>query len=191
MNVKDYIEYLPNFLPLELCAQVLSAYSNSKNWKTHSWYNPKEDTFKNYANDCEILNPLDDVETGISQEYVDHLYLAAQAAVKFYCEKHGVSGMIKKHTYPRLNRYKTNTHMSPHFDHIQSIFDGKDKGIPILSVIGNLNRDYEGGELLFFRKDMLRLNVGDLVVFPSNFIYTHEITPVEKGTRFSYVCWSY
>jgi len=81
--------------------------------------------------------------------------------------------------------------MSPHFDHIQSIFDGEEKGIPILSVIGNLNRNYVGGELKFFRQDMLLMNVGDLVVFPSCFLYTHEVTAVEQGTRYSYVSWAY
>jgi hypothetical protein len=192
MMLKDYILYLPSFLPTGLCNQTVARYENSKSWKEHSWYNSKENRFNHYSHDCHILAPYDARDTeGINSDLSDHLWSATKEAVNQYCEKFNVTGMIKNHTYPRLNRYNVGTHMSPHFDHIQSIFDGQEKGIPILSVIGNLNRNYEGGELLFFRNDMLRMNVGDLVVFPSCFLYTHEITSVVKGSRYSYVCWSY
>lgn len=36
--------------------------------------------------------------------------------------------------------------MRKHYDHIHSIFDGQRKGIPVLSMLGILNNDYEGGE---------------------------------------------
>ena len=38
--------------------------------------------------------------------------------------------------------------MDQHIDHIQSLFDG-DKN-PILSVVANLNDDYDGGQLYFW-----------------------------------------
>ena len=187
-DLKDYILYLPGFLPVDLCASVVDTYADSKSWKQHSWYNPKEDRFNQYSHDCHILAPHEAEET---EGMANYLHAATGEAIKQYCEKFTVNGMIKNRTYPRLNRYDVNTHMSPHFDHIQSIFDGEEKGIPILSVIGNLNRTYVGGELKFFRQDMLLMNVGDLVIFPSCFLYTHEVTPVEQGTRYSYVSWAY
>ena len=30
---------------------------------------------------------------------------------------------------------------------------------------------------------------GDLLIFPSNFLYPHKITPITKGVRYSYVSW--
>ena len=30
---------------------------------------------------------------------------------------------------------------------------------------------------------------GDLLIFPSNFLYPHEVEPVTKGVRYSYVSW--
>jgi predicted 2-oxoglutarate/Fe(II)-dependent dioxygenase YbiX len=187
-DLKDYILYLPNFLPVELCNTVVDTYQDSKSWKQHSWYNAKEDRFNQYSHDCYILAPQESLETAAVAKYLD---VASDEAIKQYCKKFAVEGMIKNRTFPRLNRYDVDTHMSPHFDHIQSIFDGEEKGIPILSVIGNLNRNYVGGELKFFRQDMLLMNVGDLVVFPSCFLYTHEVTAVEQGTRYSYVSWAY
>lgn len=189
MNVKDFVQYIPNAIPVDLCKTVVDSYKQSTSWRQHSWYNPKENALKHYSHDCEIVAPHDD--KNISTQSTDIVFDITKQYIKEYCQKFNVAGMIKNHTYPRLNRYKVGTHMSPHFDHIQSIFDGEEKGIPILSTIGNLNRDYLGGELIFFRKDMLRMNIGDLVIFPSCFIYTHEITIVESGCRYSYVVWSY
>ena len=62
------------------------------------------------------------------------------------------------YTSIRFNKYKKNKKMAEHCDHIQSIFDGNIKGIPILSVLGILNNDYKildmtagcGGNMISF-----------------------------------------
>ena len=81
--------------------------------------------------------------------------------------------------------------MQNHCDHIQSMFDGERRGIPILSIVGILNDDYEGGELIMFGDKKIDTKKGDLWIFPSNFLYPHEITPVIKGVRYSYVSWAW
>ena len=63
-----------------------------------------------------------------------------------------------------------------------------------LSVIINLNNDYEGGDLIFTdqkEKEVKRLKLGkgSIVFFPSNFLYPHSIKPITKGTRYSIVSW--
>ena len=63
-----------------------------------------------------------------------------------------------------------------------------------LSVIINLNDDYEGGDLIFTDqkgKEIKRLKLakGSIVFFPSNFMYPHGIEPIIKGTRYSIVAW--
>ena len=60
-----------------------------------------------------------------------------------------------------------------------------------------LNNDYEGGELEF--KEMNEKNndeivkienkPGRVIIWPSNFMYRHRVTPITKGTRYSVVCW--
>jgi predicted 2-oxoglutarate/Fe(II)-dependent dioxygenase YbiX len=53
-----------------------------------------------------------------------------------------------------------------------------------------LNEDYVGGEFAFFdREIMIRSTVGSVIVFPSNFMYPHEIMPVIEGTRYSIITW--
>ena len=63
-----------------------------------------------------------------------------------------------------------------------------------LSIIMNLNDDYEGGDLIFTdqkEKEIKRLKLGkgSIVFFPSNFMYPHSIEPITKGTRYSIVAW--
>jgi len=63
-----------------------------------------------------------------------------------------------------------------------------------LSIIINLNDNYEGGDLIFTdqkNKEIKRLKLGkgSVVFFPSNFMYPHSIQPITKGTRYSIVAW--
>jgi len=65
-----------------------------------------------------------------------------------------------------------------------------------LSFIINLNEGYEGGELIFyypnneqFAYSKIELKTGDLIMFPSNFMYPHSVQPIISGIRYSIVCW--
>ena len=92
------------------------------------------------------------------------------------------------YSHVRFNKYAENKKMALHADHIHSMFDGERKGVPILSVLGLLNDDFEGGE--FFMIDKQReFSKGDILIFPSNFIYPHVVKPVTKGIRYSFISW--
>jgi len=64
-----------------------------------------------------------------------------------------------------------------------------------LSFIINLNEEYKGGDIIFFNPhtkeptSKTSLNTGDLLMFPSNFLYPHGVTPITKGVRYSCVSW--
>ena len=64
----------------------------------------------------------------------------------------------------------------------------------VLSIIMNLNDEYEGGDLVFTDQQSneikkIKLGMGSIVFFPSNFMYPHTIKPITKGTRYSIVSW--
>ena len=63
-----------------------------------------------------------------------------------------------------------------------------------LSIIINLNEEYEGGDLIFTDQKKvevkrIKLGKGSIVFFPSNFMYPHSIAPITKGVRYSIVSW--
>ena len=37
--------------------------------------------------------------------------------------------------------------------------------------------------------DKINLTKGDIIVFPSNFMFPHRVEPVTKGNRYSYISW--
>jgi predicted 2-oxoglutarate/Fe(II)-dependent dioxygenase YbiX len=79
--------------------------------------------------------------------------------------------------------------MAEHCDHINDLFDGDRKGIPILTIVALLNDDFKGGEFIMFKNIEIKLKQGDLLIFPSNFVYPHRVDPVTKKTRYSFVSW--
>ena len=88
----------------------------------------------------------------------------------------------------KYNRYTENKKMAIHVDHIKSLFEGKHRGVPILTCLGLLNDDYTGGDFLLC-DEKVDLKQGDLLIFPSNFMYPHQVKPIKSGTRYSYISW--
>ena len=91
----------------------------------------------------------------------------------------------------KFNRYGKNSIMTEHCDHIHSIFDGQKKGIPTMSAVAILNDNYSGGELVFWNDVVINVKAGDMLVFPSNFLYPHRVDPITNGVRYSCVSWAY
>lgn len=61
-----------------------------------------------------------------------------------------------------------------------------------VSIVVYLNDDYEGGEIHFPRLDKLTYapNIGDIAIFPSNYIYEHASLPMKSGTKYCIVIMS-
>ncbi len=74
------------------------------------------------------------------------------------------------------------THFNIHADH------GPAYNCTVSAVI-YINDDYKGGDLKFPRLDNLvyKPRVGDIAVFPSNYIYEHASLPMESGTKYCVV----
>lgn len=78
-------------------------------------------------------------------------------------------------------KYGPDQHFQVHSDHGYSY-------ICVLSSVGYLNDDYEGGELYFDKLNLkIKPKAGDLYLFPSSYIYSHSAMPVTSGTKYSIV----
>lgn len=73
------------------------------------------------------------------------------------------------------------THFRIHADHGPTY-------VSTISAVAYLNDDYNGGELWFPRFGLdFKPMQGDIVVFPSNFIYEHASKEMINGTKYSVV----
>ena len=87
----------------------------------------------------------------------------------------------------RINRYSKNGFMSRHVDNIHHSH-GQQYGYPQVSVLLYLNDDYEGG-VFHVASKKIEPEKGSAIIFPSNFMFPHEVKTVTKGTRWSLVTW--
>lgn len=75
-------------------------------------------------------------------------------------------------------------------DHYDAHFDGPISTRRWISAILYLNDDYEGGEIEFIAfNEKYKPKAGTLILFPSNYAYTHIAHPVTKGTKYAIVTW--
>jgi predicted 2-oxoglutarate/Fe(II)-dependent dioxygenase YbiX len=44
---------------------------------------------------------------------------------------------------------------------------------------------------VFFTDEVYELKAGQLMVFPSNFLFPHKVETVTEGTRYSFASWAY
>jgi len=183
-NIESYLKIYKNFLSENDCKNIVSHISGN-DWETHRYYNSSEEKFFSHEDDFEISRSFGEIENKI-MEAVWHSFFKYIQEIDFSWFD-GWSG----YSQIRFNKYKEKTKMMEHCDHIHSIFDGQIKGIPILSALGILNKDYEGGELVFWEDKIIEVEVGDILVWPSNFLYPHRVEPVKRGTRYSFVSWAW
>lgn len=185
-NIQDYVLTAKSVLTPQLCNDLIKEINkNKKNWEIHKWHDGTSYKTLDKKNKHELHN----------------LKLESENSIKVTKMLWNViHGYIKNFNFPwfvswagysqiRFNIYQKNKKMDSHCDHIKSIFDGQIKGIPILSVLGVLNDDYKGGEFIMFEDTEFKMEKGDILVFPSNFLYPHKVEPVKKGTRYSFISW--
>ena len=76
------------------------------------------------------------------------------------------------------------THFKIHADHGPTY-------VTTVSIVVYLNDNYKGGELWFPRFDLtIKPQAGDIVVFPSTYIYEHASQDMISGTKYSVVIMS-
>ena len=105
------------------------------------------------------------------------------------CER--TQQIMNKFSTIRFNRYGNGQIMRQHHDHIHDLFDGKRKGVPVLSFIMNFNDDYEGADLFFWEDTLVKLGKGDIIMFPSNWLFPHGVNEATKGKRYSGSIWAW
>ena len=182
-NLKDYIFKIPSFIDASICDKTVSEMNNIT-FEEHTFYNPETKQYAPRSGSQELSMSWENVSTSnLIGKKLWH-------AIKAYQDNYDFPWFTSWQGYTkiRFNKYAENKKMALHVDHIRSMFDGEKKGIPILSVLGVLNNDYEGGEFYIIDKK-IEFSKGDVIIFPSNFMYPHKVEPVTKGTRYSYISW--
>jgi hypothetical protein len=181
-NLHEYVKVYKQQIDSDICDLTVSELSRQE-FALHSFYYEDTDEYKSNPNELSSnWNPIMTQGAIIHATWTSILNYVSEFNFKWW---HGWQG----HTMPKYNKYEVGTEMKEHCDHIKDMFDGHRRGIPILSVVGSLNNEYSGGEFVMFGDRIYELDKGDIIVFPSNFMYPHKVNPVTNGIRYSYASW--
>ena len=188
MNLKNYILQLDNWIPKNILEKTIIEFDKQENWSKHKWTSSFSYDSKSVHGNREL-----DVIHNNNFTYSKQIHEFIWKAIEKYVVVDKIGGESfsgwKGFSQIRFNRYSEGQSMAKHNDHIHSIFDGQIKGIPVLSIVGVLNDDYQGGEFIMFDDHEIKFKAGDVLLFPSIFLYPHLVKPVTKGTRYSLVSW--
>lgn len=185
-NIDFYIKNYNGVINETICSQTIKELSLQNNeFKQHKFHDEINKIHKTLSGNQE-LDVINYIPTTY-QIFMDTIFESLKKYMKHIDLPYfnGWSG----YSQIRWNRYKEDRKMAEHCDHIQSLFDGDRKGVPTLSCLGCLNDDYEGGDLVFFGDKIVEFKRGDLLIFPSNFLYPHRVEPIKSGVRWSYISW--
>jgi hypothetical protein len=182
-KLEDYIHIVPNAITDNLISKILEEYSNSNEFVIAQVAKGVDETIRK----CDSLNISDPniINKNTARKELDnYLYTSASYVLRDYLETYNITDLaVQGDSGYCMLRYFEGSFYSQHTDHYL-------QNPRILSCSFALNDDYEGGEFAFFdRKVATKIPKGSAILFPSNFMYPHEIMPVTKGVRYSIITW--
>ena len=182
-QIFDYVVHLNHFIPKDTCDEIIQR-SSQKTFERTSYYdiqgNPKykDDKMHYQLNSISISELIDPYIPRLLHRYE---LRNRNSLIPWTSLSWSVINFL---------RYTHEQRFERHVDHTNTIFDGERRGIPTLTIIGWLNDDYEGGEF-YVCDNKIDSKPGDVIMFPSNFLYPHEVKSVLSGVRYSWVTWVY
>jgi predicted 2-oxoglutarate/Fe(II)-dependent dioxygenase YbiX len=109
------------------------------------------------------------------------MYLCLLASTIPYAKKHDIDSLY--HEDYSMLKYKGGQGYTAHADSTTGL--GR-----AVSAIIYLNNEFEGGEVEFVNFGVkIKPQPGMLLLFPSNYPYTHIAHPVTSGTKYALVTW--
>lgn len=183
LNLDYYIKTYSK-LDVDECKTIIDSIQENE-WTQHEYHNPAASNWKSENEfDVSYTTNIHVYELVMQRIWGSYLQYTKDLNFKWWNSWSGFSNV-------RFNRYHENQIMESHCDHIHTLFEGQNKGIPIMTALGILNDDYEGGEIIMFDEMHIPVKTGDILIFPSNFLYPHKVNPIKSGIRYSFVSWAW
>ena len=180
-KVYNYIYYYPQVLGPAACDNLIAHYNKDTfmRWKTSTFST-------NTKNLGTSKVEMKEFWIGPSMFGYPTIKQGFETAVNDYIKAHNKI-KIQEYTHFRINCYETGGFMKEHIDNIHHSH-GQKQGYPHLTSLIFLNDDYEGGEFTLCGENLDK-DKGSAVVFPSNFMFPHEVKKVTSGVRYSIMTW--
>ena len=177
-SLQDYIKVYKGMVPRKVCGEIVDAITSdeySSRWKRAEVRDG--DTCEDMGRLCDDLgvSPDDSIDP-IINKYI------RKALVEF-CREFAEFKVSRDEGYNCL-RYTPGGRYDYHTDQ----FAEYNREV---TIIIQLNEDYEGGALRHcYDKYITHLNMGDICIFPANYMFPHKIEEITSGIRYAIVTWA-
>jgi predicted 2-oxoglutarate/Fe(II)-dependent dioxygenase YbiX len=182
-NINDYIVTFEGIITDALCDAILKEFNDETEWqKAVVGVGLINDKIRNVETVVLSYPHVIEKNPKVRVKLDKYIFASAGLAIKKYNEKFD-NCKIQEDSGYELLRYKEGQFYTTHIDS----FKDRPRAVSCSFI---LNDDYEGGEFAFFDRELVyKLKKGSCIMFPSNFMYPHEIMPVTSGTRYSIITW--
>ena len=179
-KLREWIGYYEDIVPKDGCESLIGVTKNSGQLKPSKYANHAGKIKRSdkrvvmddmWVKDKTTSSIINDFFSKVIRKYSDKFE-------RFSCQRH--SGF-------RVNRYSVGGFMSEHTDNIHHSH-GQEYGFPQVSGLLFLNDNYKGGEFIVAGNEY-KTKVGSGIIFPSNFMFPHEVKKITDGERWSIVTW--
>lgn len=180
-QVSDYIFFYPNVMDKKTCEAITTSYEKTAMWHKSTFYDGKKDTGTSQV-------AMQELWINNEMPYFEELKKSFAICTDDYKSVYKTLDYSLTCTNFRLNFYREGGFMNQHIDNIHHSH-GQQYGYPHITSLIFLNDDYEGGEFVICGDKQIEKKQGSAIIFPSNFMYPHEVKKVTKGKRFSVMTW--
>jgi hypothetical protein len=186
-ELKDYIVVMNNIIPPPVADMIFAEYKKCDDWVNAITIDGENLNVRNCATIGISFDNIIQKNEIIRRKIDNTLYSVSSQALKEYNRNipkiPNNNYLASKDTGYELLKYETGGFYKEHLDFSETTPRS-------ISCSFMLNDDYEGGEFAFFDRELkYKLKKGSCIMFPSNFMYPHEIMPVTSGTRYSIITW--
>lgn len=182
----DFIEVYENILPNSLCDEIIREYSNDNNLTLAPIGSEivQDNTIRNVLtvliSDAGIISSNEETRRNID----NRVHSCLIEAMLKYREKHPTVNITRDSGYSFL-KYSQGNFYKEHTDS----FTQEPRSVSCSIALNDID-EYDGGEFAFFNNEIrYKLKKGSVIMFPSSYMYPHEILTVTKGIRYSIVTW--
>jgi len=197
LKLTDFIKSYHNALSAEDCEEIMEEFNENE-------YLPSEimgghNSYRRTSTEVSISAVNVQEKNPETRKKIDSkIYTAFARSLDDYVDEFCTFDCNADTGYSLL-KYSEGCEFKEHFDDPIRAFRNRNGTISEESAVKRqisgiilLNDNFEGGELKFYKqKYKPEIKKGTCLLFPSNTLFPHRVTPVIKGTRYSVVSWFY
>ena len=180
--LSDFI-YHKNTFPIKLCDQIIEAYRDEL---FNRYTNQNDDR---HLGEIQISdhNIIDKKNSYVRKTIEQDIYKFIGALIQDYKKTtNAIHLKVDQDIGYSLRQMNSGDFYAEHDDDGY----GEETGSRTLTVSICLNEEYEGGEFTFFNESkIISFQKGDVLVFPSSFMFPHGVKKITNGTRYQLLTW--